>query len=62
MQRKLVAVVGLVGWLAALAAPAKAQDWPQWRGPNRDARAAGFAAPAEWPTELAQKWDVPIGA
>jgi len=38
-----------------------AQDWPQWRGPNRDARAASFEAPKTWPNELAQKWKVTVG-
>ena len=40
---------------------APAQDWPQWRGPNRDAQAAGFAAPKTWPKELTQKWKVAVG-
>ncbi len=38
-----------------------AQDWPQWRGPNRDAKAADFKAPKTWPKELTQKWKVVIG-
>jgi outer membrane protein assembly factor BamB len=38
-----------------------AQDWPQWRGPNRDGKVAGFKMPATWPKELVQKWKVPIG-
>jgi outer membrane protein assembly factor BamB len=38
----------------------RAQDWPQWRGPNRDAKAA-FTAPKEWPKELTQKWKVTVG-
>jgi outer membrane protein assembly factor BamB len=38
-----------------------AQDWPQWRGPNRDAKATGFTAPKTWPRELTQKWKVPVG-
>ena len=38
-----------------------AQDWPQWRGPNRDAKATGFHVPAEWPQELTQKWKVAVG-
>ena len=25
-----------------------AQDWPQWRGPNRDGKVVGFAAPETW--------------
>jgi len=28
-----------------LASGALAQDWPQWRGANRDGKAAGFTAP-----------------
>jgi outer membrane protein assembly factor BamB len=38
-----------------------AQDWPQWRGPNRDAKAAGFTAPKVWPKELTEKWKVTVG-
>src|SRR6516162_9540870 len=38
-----------------------AQDWPQWRGPNRDAKATGFEAPKSWPKQLTQKWKVPVG-
>jgi outer membrane protein assembly factor BamB len=38
-----------------------AQDWPQWRGPNRDAKSAGFAAPKEWPKELSKGWSVKVG-
>jgi outer membrane protein assembly factor BamB len=40
---------------------ARAQDWPQWRGPNRDAKATGFKAPAAWPKELTKKWKVSVG-
>ncbi|HKX60428.1 MAG TPA: PQQ-binding-like beta-propeller repeat protein, partial [Verrucomicrobiae bacterium] len=38
-----------------------AQDWPQWRGAQRDAKAADFKAPKTWPKELTQKWKVTIG-
>src|SRR5713101_3008295 len=38
-----------------------AQDWPQWRGPNRDGKATGFNAPKTWPKELTQKWNVTVG-
>ena len=38
-----------------------AQDWPQWRGANRDGKAADFKAPKTWPKELTQKWRVPVG-
>ncbi len=38
-----------------------AQDWPQWRGPNRDGVAANFQVPATWPKELEKKWAVSVG-
>lgn len=41
---------------------AVAQDWPQWRGPNRDGVATGFTAPATWPAALTQGWRVVVGA
>src|SRR5207244_4030258 len=40
---------------------ALASDWPQWRGPNRDNKVAGFTAPTSWPKELTQKWKVTVG-
>jgi len=43
------------------AALAPAQDWPQWRGANRDGKAASFTPPKTWPKELAQKWKVTVG-
>jgi len=39
-----------------------AQDWPQWRGPNRDGKVSGFKAPQKWPNELSQKWKVTVGS
>ncbi len=54
-----LAAAGIILFGVALAT---AQDWPQWRGVNRDGKAAGFTAPAEWPKELAQKWKAPVGS
>jgi outer membrane protein assembly factor BamB len=50
-----------VSLVVSLAGPGLAQNWPQWRGPNRDAKAADFKAPTTWPAELTQKWTVPVG-
>ena len=53
--------VGALAMLAAAAAlPASAQDWPQWRGPDRDG-AASFETPATWPGSLEQRWQVEVG-
>src|SRR5262245_60588569 len=37
-------------------------DWPQWRGPNRDAKVTGFSAPSTWPKELTKKWSETVGS
>ncbi len=38
-----------------------AQDWPQWRGPNRDGKVRRFTAPRKWPKELTRKWKTTVG-
>ena len=38
-----------------------AQDWPQWRGPDRDGKVSGFKAPQKWPAALTQKWKTTVG-
>jgi outer membrane protein assembly factor BamB len=52
-------IVGCVALL--LGNGSRAEDWPQWRGPNRDAKVTGFKAPKDWPKELTQKWKVAVG-
>jgi outer membrane protein assembly factor BamB len=39
-----------------------AQDWPQWRGANRDGKASGFEAPKQWPKELKLRWKTTVGS
>ena len=46
--------------LVAGLTPAAAQNWPQWRGLNRDG-AATFTAPNAWPEKLTLKWKVDVG-
>jgi len=36
-------------------------DWPQWRGPNRDASVGSFMAPGRWPEQLTMRWKVDVG-
>ena len=40
---------------------AYSQDWPQFRGINRDGKVTGFKAPKTWPKELTQDWKVNVG-
>jgi outer membrane protein assembly factor BamB len=42
--------------------PSLAQDWPQWRGINRESKVTGFKAPATWPADLKQEWKVSVGS
>src|SRR5580700_10021118 len=62
MIRKTPIAWTIVGCVSLLTTGfARAQDWPQWRGPNRDGKATGFEAPKTWPKELTQKWKVKVG-
>ncbi len=47
----------VIPWLSA-----SAQDWPQWRGANRDGVVKDFVAPAVWPEKLRQVWRTPVGS
>ncbi len=42
--------------------PVNAQDWTQWRGPQRDGVATQFNAPANWPEKLKLVWKASVGA
>ena len=58
-NRSRVVTAGCV--ILVLTGGVLAQDWPQWRGPHRDGKAAGFTAPQQWPAELTQKWTATVG-
>ena len=51
----LVSVGGLIaGWSLW------AEDWPQWRGPNRDGQIR-ITEPKTWPEKLTPKWKITVG-
>jgi len=59
---KTATLIPLVSFSSLLAVvPTLAQDWPQWLGPDRNAKVSGFKAPKVWPKELTPKWKVTIG-
>jgi outer membrane protein assembly factor BamB len=47
--------------LTASAFAVQVQDYPQWRGKNRDGSASDFVEPARWPDTLRRRWRVEIG-
>ena len=51
----------LVVLLVLFTLPISAQDWPQWRGPNRDGAVSSFREPSPWPETLKQQWKVDVG-
>jgi outer membrane protein assembly factor BamB len=57
---RAVALVACAVTCVVAGGGAWAQDWPQWRGPNRDG-AAPFTEPKVWPEKLSTKWKVTIG-
>lgn len=56
--RRLSLLLLVLSWssLSALA-----QDWAQWRGPQRDGIVTTFKSPKAWPDTLKLKWKVPVG-
>lgn len=63
MGRNLHTLVALA-ILAGLTTPdrvAAGQDWPQWRGPNRDGAVTSFGEPTSWPEKLTEQWTVDVG-
>lgn len=63
MSHRQLLFIAFTGLLAvAHHPPAAAQDWPQWRGPNRDGVVTAFTAPKAWPETLKPAWKVTVGA
>jgi outer membrane protein assembly factor BamB len=56
--RRLVPAIVI---LAVASTATRGEDWPQFRGPNRDNKVTGFQAPTTWPKELTKKWSVSVG-
>ena len=58
---RTLACIGTLLASSVLGSSASAEDWPQWRGPNRDGVVASFDAPASWPETLRERWRMSIG-
>ena len=53
-QPRLVTLLGLT-------APLAGQDFPQWRGPQRDGGVSCFDIPQTWPARLTRVWSIDVG-
>jgi outer membrane protein assembly factor BamB len=60
-NRFFMTEVALVAAMLLSASSIRGQDWPQWRGPNRDAKVTGFKVPATWPKMFKEEWKVKVG-
>jgi outer membrane protein assembly factor BamB len=58
---RIFVIVILVGVATIASAQSSPQDYPQWRGRNRDGAASGFVAPKTWPEKLTRRWKVEVG-
>ncbi len=50
-----------LSWLAAEPTTALGQEWTQWRGSQRDGKAAAELLPSALPSELERRWRIEVG-
>jgi outer membrane protein assembly factor BamB len=62
-MKNKIQISGLITGLVLFLVPSIifAQDFPQWRGVNRDGKVTGFNVPKKWPKELTQTWKITVG-
>src|SRR6266404_8230033 len=57
----ILTIAGIITF-AFLALPARALDWPQWRGPNRTGLSEETAWSSQWPAEGPKRvWEANVG-
>ena len=61
MTCRTILRIAFLAVLLGLATTATSQDWPQWRGPNRDGAIVSFKEPDVWPEVLTQQWKRKVG-
>ena len=60
-KRSITTCTALCVAVLLVAQLAAGQDWPQWRGANRDGAAQAFDEPGSWPDGLTQQWTLDVG-
>jgi len=56
-----IRILSLVSVFVTAVTGASAQEWTQWRGPERDGSVSTKNTPAAWPAALQRTWRVEIG-
>jgi len=51
----------LIALLFLFSQATSAQEWNQWRGPDRNGSVTANGAPRSWPKELKATWKVDVG-
>ena len=59
--RNFFIAAALIVAATTVLAQSSPQDYPQWRGRNRDGAASGFKEPKAWPEKLTRRWKVEVG-
>ena len=60
-MNKLRLFIGFILVFLTATVTATAQDWTQWRGPERDGSVSNKLVPAAWPEKLERTWRVEVG-
>jgi outer membrane protein assembly factor BamB len=62
-MKNTILLISFIAGILFLAVPSTtyAQDFPQWRGVNRDGKVTGFNVPQQWPKELTRNWKITVG-
>jgi outer membrane protein assembly factor BamB len=61
LRSLLMTATVLIGSMVPALAQSSPQDYPQWRGRNRDGAASGFKEPKAWPEKLTRRWKIEVG-
>jgi outer membrane protein assembly factor BamB len=59
MRRRSPLLLALL--LGAAATASQSQEWPQWRGPQRNGQLAANVLPERWPQTIEKAWSVEVG-
>jgi outer membrane protein assembly factor BamB len=62
MEKSRLVISAFIAFFILISSVSYSQDWPQFRGINRDCRIEGFKVPATWPSDIKPEWKVTVGS